>query len=203
MVEALLITGLSVARERELGTFDQLLVSPLSPYEILIGKTIPAILVGVLEGLLLILAIFSSFTSLSKARFSFFSSACSSSSQPSLGSVSSSLHFALLNSKPSSALSSSSPQLSSSQASPPLSKICPLGSNTRLTSTPLAISCTSLAASSLKISPQIPSSSTSGPSALSLFLTSPPPLASSAADLLSSAMRDSVPHPAKGLRPAM
>jgi ABC-2 type transport system permease protein len=57
MVEALLITGLSVARERELGTFDQLLVSPLSPYEILIGKTIPAILVGVLEGLLLILAI--------------------------------------------------------------------------------------------------------------------------------------------------
>lgn len=57
MVEALLITGLSVARERELGTFDQLLVSPLSPSEILIGKTIPAIIVGLLEGLILIASI--------------------------------------------------------------------------------------------------------------------------------------------------
>jgi ABC-2 type transport system permease protein len=61
MVEALLITGLSVARERELGTFDQLLVSPLRPSEILLGKTIPAIIVGVLEGLLLVLAILTLF----------------------------------------------------------------------------------------------------------------------------------------------
>ncbi len=45
----LMITGLSVARERELGTFDQLLVSPLSPTEILIGKSIPALLIGVAE----------------------------------------------------------------------------------------------------------------------------------------------------------
>lgn len=42
----LMVTGLSVARERELGTFDQLLVSPLSPTEILIGKSVPALLVG-------------------------------------------------------------------------------------------------------------------------------------------------------------
>jgi drug efflux transport system permease protein len=45
----LMITGLSVARERELGTFDQLLVSPLSPTEILIGKSVPALLIGVAE----------------------------------------------------------------------------------------------------------------------------------------------------------
>ncbi len=57
MVEALLITGLSVARERELGTFDQLLVSPLSPTEILIGKTIPAIIIGMAEGTIIVLAI--------------------------------------------------------------------------------------------------------------------------------------------------
>lgn len=57
MVEAVLITGLSVARERELGTFDQLLVSPLRPSEILIGKTIPAILIGMAEGILLMIAI--------------------------------------------------------------------------------------------------------------------------------------------------
>lgn len=39
---ALIVAGMSVARERELGTFEQLLVSPLSPLEIAIGKTLPA-----------------------------------------------------------------------------------------------------------------------------------------------------------------
>jgi ABC-2 type transport system permease protein len=50
------VTALSVARERELGTFDQLLVSPLQPIEILIGKTIPAIIFGTFEGTLMIVA---------------------------------------------------------------------------------------------------------------------------------------------------
>jgi ABC-2 type transport system permease protein len=45
----LVITALSVARERELGTFEQLLVSPLSPAEIIVGKTAPALLVGMAE----------------------------------------------------------------------------------------------------------------------------------------------------------
>jgi ABC-2 type transport system permease protein len=49
MVATLLITALSVARERELGTFDQLLVTPLRPMEILIGKTVPALCVGFIE----------------------------------------------------------------------------------------------------------------------------------------------------------
>jgi ABC-2 type transport system permease protein len=43
---ALMITALSIARERELGTFDQLLVSPCTPTEIIIAKAIPAFLVG-------------------------------------------------------------------------------------------------------------------------------------------------------------
>ncbi|MGL4944126.1 MAG: ABC transporter permease [Thermoguttaceae bacterium] len=33
-----LLAGLSIAREREMGTFEQLLVSPLTPFEILVGK---------------------------------------------------------------------------------------------------------------------------------------------------------------------
>jgi ABC-2 type transport system permease protein len=50
----LIVTGLSVARERELGTFDQLLVSPLKPWEILLGKTIPSFFLAMCEGLLIL-----------------------------------------------------------------------------------------------------------------------------------------------------
>ncbi len=50
-----MVTGLSVARERELGTFEQVLVSPLSPTEIILGKAIPALLIGVAEGSLMVL----------------------------------------------------------------------------------------------------------------------------------------------------
>ncbi|BAT59591.1 inner membrane transport permease YbhR [Variibacter gotjawalensis] len=42
----LIVTGLSVARERELGTFDQLMVSPLRTHEILVGKTVPPLIIG-------------------------------------------------------------------------------------------------------------------------------------------------------------
>ena len=49
-VAGLSITSQSVARERELGTFDQLMVSPLRVHEILIGKIIPPIGVGLLNG---------------------------------------------------------------------------------------------------------------------------------------------------------
>lgn len=50
MLIALMVTALSVARERELGTFDQLLVSPLSAVEIVVGKSVPAVLIGLGEG---------------------------------------------------------------------------------------------------------------------------------------------------------
>ena len=43
---ALMVTALSIARERELGTFDQLLVSPCTPTEIIVAKAIPAFFVG-------------------------------------------------------------------------------------------------------------------------------------------------------------
>lgn len=56
MVIGLSVTALSIARERELGTFDQLLVSPVLPVEILLGKAIPAVIIGMAEGTLIILA---------------------------------------------------------------------------------------------------------------------------------------------------
>jgi len=55
LVVTLIVTALSVAREREQGTFDQLLVTPLRPVEILIGKAVPGIVIGVLEASFIIL----------------------------------------------------------------------------------------------------------------------------------------------------
>ena len=43
------VTAMSVAREREMGTFDQLLVSPMQPLEIMAGKSIPALVLGLVE----------------------------------------------------------------------------------------------------------------------------------------------------------
>ncbi len=54
LFSALLITALSIARERELGTFDQLLVSPTSTPEIIVSKSLPALAIGTMLGLLMI-----------------------------------------------------------------------------------------------------------------------------------------------------
>lgn len=55
MLQTLLIAALSVAREREQGTFDQLLVTPLTPIQILIGKALPAILIGLVQSSIILL----------------------------------------------------------------------------------------------------------------------------------------------------
>ncbi|HDS1679037.1 TPA: ABC transporter permease [Pseudomonas putida] len=57
MMQTLLLAALSVAREREQGTFDQLLVTPLTPMQILIGKALPAIGVGLLQSTIIFLII--------------------------------------------------------------------------------------------------------------------------------------------------
>jgi ABC-2 type transport system permease protein len=55
LVVTILVTALSVAREREHGTFDQLLVTPLRPVEILIGKALPGFIIGLAEASAIIL----------------------------------------------------------------------------------------------------------------------------------------------------
>ncbi len=55
LVVTLIVTALSVAREREEGTFDQLLVTPMRPIEILLGKAIPGIVIGLVEASFIIL----------------------------------------------------------------------------------------------------------------------------------------------------
>ncbi|MEO6716815.1 MAG: ABC transporter permease [Novosphingobium sp.] len=45
-ISAMGVTAQSVSRERELGSFDQLMVSPLRTWEVLVGKMMPPLLLG-------------------------------------------------------------------------------------------------------------------------------------------------------------
>ncbi len=54
LVVTLEVTALSVAKEREAGTFDQLLVTPMTPLEILIGKSLPGFIIGFVEATFII-----------------------------------------------------------------------------------------------------------------------------------------------------
>ncbi len=54
LLSSLVPTATSIAKERELGTFDQLLVSPSTPLEIVIAKSIPSFVVGTLLGAMMI-----------------------------------------------------------------------------------------------------------------------------------------------------
>ena len=54
LVSTLILTALSIARERELGTFDQLIVSPLSSFEILLGKSIPPLIIAMTLTMLMV-----------------------------------------------------------------------------------------------------------------------------------------------------
>ncbi|QGY33198.1 ABC transporter permease [Pantoea cypripedii] len=57
MMQTLLLSALSVAREREQGTFDQLLVTPFTPMQLLIGKALPSIMVGLIQSTIILLII--------------------------------------------------------------------------------------------------------------------------------------------------
>lgn len=54
MISALL-TSVTIAREKETGTMEQLLVAPVLPREILIGKILPYIVIAFIDGMLVLL----------------------------------------------------------------------------------------------------------------------------------------------------
>jgi ABC-2 type transport system permease protein len=54
MIQTIMLAALSVAREREQGTFDQLLVTPYTPLQIMIGKAIPSIAIGLSQAMLVL-----------------------------------------------------------------------------------------------------------------------------------------------------
>ncbi len=49
MMMSLLLTSLAVVREREIGTLEQLMVSPLKPAELILGKTLPVVMVAMIQ----------------------------------------------------------------------------------------------------------------------------------------------------------
>ncbi len=55
MLVTLILTCMAIVREREIGTMEQIIVSPLRPVELILGKTIPAALIGYMDAALVTL----------------------------------------------------------------------------------------------------------------------------------------------------
>jgi ABC-2 type transport system permease protein len=59
LMMCLLLTALAVVRERELGTLEQLMVTPVTPGELILGKTLPVALIALIQlALVMVVAIF-------------------------------------------------------------------------------------------------------------------------------------------------
>jgi ABC-2 type transport system permease protein len=55
MLVSLMLTALAVVREKEIGTIEQILVSPIRPIEFMLGKTVPFIVISLLDMVVIIL----------------------------------------------------------------------------------------------------------------------------------------------------
>jgi ABC-2 type transport system permease protein len=49
LLVSLMLTALSVVREKEIGTLEQILVTPIRPIELMLGKTIPFVIISLVE----------------------------------------------------------------------------------------------------------------------------------------------------------
>ena len=53
MMVTLMLTALAIVREKEIGTMEQLMVTPMRPIELMLGKTLPFAVVGLLDVVLI------------------------------------------------------------------------------------------------------------------------------------------------------
>jgi ABC-2 type transport system permease protein len=53
MLICLILTAMAIVREREVGTMEQLMVTPITPLELMLGKTIPFALIGFFDMILI------------------------------------------------------------------------------------------------------------------------------------------------------
>jgi ABC-2 type transport system permease protein len=56
LLTTLLLTSMAITKEREMGTLESLIVSPIKPWELIIGKTAPFVLIGFVDIVLIVLA---------------------------------------------------------------------------------------------------------------------------------------------------
>ena len=49
MMQVISLTAFAVVREREMGTLEQIMVSPIRPYEFILGKTVPFFVIGMCD----------------------------------------------------------------------------------------------------------------------------------------------------------
>ena len=56
MIVTMTLTALGIVKEKEIGTLEQLMVTPIKPYELILGKLIPFVIIGFLD-VLVVLAI--------------------------------------------------------------------------------------------------------------------------------------------------
>jgi ABC-2 type transport system permease protein len=55
-VITLMLTAMAIVREKEIGTMEQLMVTPIRPIELMLGKTLPFALVGLVDTALVVIA---------------------------------------------------------------------------------------------------------------------------------------------------
>lgn len=56
LLTTLILTSMAITREKEMGTIEQLLVSPIKSWELILGKTVPFVLIGLGDIILIIAA---------------------------------------------------------------------------------------------------------------------------------------------------
>jgi ABC-2 type transport system permease protein len=55
-IVTIMLTSMSLSREKELGTFESIIAAPLSNLEIILGKTVPFIIIGLVDAAFIIAA---------------------------------------------------------------------------------------------------------------------------------------------------
>ena len=61
MTTTIMLTSMSIVKEKEAGTIEQLIVTPIKPIELIIGKTLPFAIIGFIDVLLVIAVSYSWF----------------------------------------------------------------------------------------------------------------------------------------------
>lgn len=56
MVMTMVLTSLAIVKEKEMGTLEQLIVTPLRPRHLIIGKTVPFLIIGIVDVVLVVAA---------------------------------------------------------------------------------------------------------------------------------------------------